>query len=67
MSNSNKVILGLLGAAVAGLAIGILLAPDKGGEIRKKIADRANDIASRIGEFVSEGKDKVESAEKNLA
>jgi gas vesicle protein len=67
MSNPNKIILGLLGAAAAGLAIGILLAPDKGGEVRKKIADRASDIASRIGEFVTAGKEKVEDTQENMA
>lgn len=67
MTNSNKIILGLLGAAAAGVAIGILLAPDKGGEVRKKIADRAGDIASSFGEFLSFGKQKVEEVGSNVA
>jgi gas vesicle protein len=67
MSNPNKIILGLLGAAAAGVVIGILLAPDKGGEIRKKIADRAGDIATRIGELISTAKEKVENTQDNLA
>ena len=67
MSNPNKIILGLLGAAAAGVVIGILLAPEKGGEVRKKIADKAGDIASRIGELIGVGKDKVENMEQHLA
>lgn len=67
MSNPNKIILGLLGAAAAGVVIGILLAPDKGGEVRKKIADRASDIAVRIGEFISSGKEKLQDTEDSLA
>jgi len=67
MSNPNKVILGLLGAAAAGVVIGILLAPEKGGEVRKKIADRAGDLASRIGDLIGVGKEKVENMEHNLA
>lgn len=62
MSNPNKIILGLLGAAAAGIVLGILLAPDKGGEVRKKIADKANDLASRIGELISSSKEKMEGA-----
>jgi gas vesicle protein len=60
MTNSNKIILGLVGAAAVGIAIGILLAPEKGSDARKKIAETANDIASRVGEWVNTGKDKVE-------
>ncbi|MEO6547853.1 MAG: YtxH domain-containing protein [Ferruginibacter sp.] len=67
MSNPNKVILGLLGAAAAGVVIGILLAPDSGGEVRKKIADRAGDIASKLGEYISTGKSKVENAADKVA
>ncbi|MBC7887723.1 MAG: YtxH domain-containing protein [Ferruginibacter sp.] len=67
MSNPNKVILGLLGAAAAGVMIGILLAPDKGGEVRKKIADKATDFASRIGELISTGKEKLEEGAGKVA
>lgn len=62
MSNPNKIILGLIGAAALGVVTGILLAPDKGGEVRKKIADSANDIASRIGEWISSGKENIAGA-----
>lgn len=62
MSNPNRIILGLIGAAAIGVVVGILLAPDKGGEIRKKIAEKATDIASRIGEMISTGKEKMDDA-----
>ena len=60
MENSSKIILGLLGAAAAGIAIGMLMAPDKGSEIRKKLSDKAGDLASRVGDLVTYGKDKFE-------
>jgi len=60
MTNSNKIILGLVGAAAVGIAVGILLAPEKGSDARKKIAETANDIASRVGEWVNSGKEKAE-------
>ena len=67
MSNSNKIILSLIGAAAVGVVAGILLAPEKGGDVRKKIADTATDIASRIGDWISTGKETAESAAGNIA
>jgi len=67
MSNSNKIILSLIGAAAVGIVAGILLAPEKGGEVRKKIADTATDIASRIGDWISTGKAAVEDSADTIA
>jgi len=60
MTNSNKIILGLVGAAAIGVVFGILLAPEKGSDARQKIAETANDIASRVGEWVNTGKEKAQ-------
>ena len=67
MSNPNKVLLGLLGAAAVGVVVGMLLAPEKGGEVRQKIADKASDIASKLGDYIATGKDKITEAGQNLA
>ncbi len=44
MKNSNVLIFGLL----AGAAIGILIAPDKGSVTRKKVMGCAKDLADKI-------------------
>ena len=67
MTNSNKIILGILGAAAAGVVLGMLLAPEKTEEIRQKIADKAGDFTSRIGDLISSGKDKLSEAGENVA
>ena len=57
---------GLLAGAAAGAILGILFAPDKGSETRKKIAEKGTDIADNIktkaneyADIVAEKYDKV--------
>ena len=67
MSN-GKVVLGVLAGIAAGAILGILFAPDKGCETRKKIAKNCNDVAddlkSKVGDLITELTDKFESAIK---
>ncbi|MBL7914132.1 MAG: YtxH domain-containing protein [Bacteroidia bacterium] len=48
MGNNSKILLALLAGAAAGVAIGILIAPDKGSESRKKITDTAKKLADTL-------------------
>jgi len=51
MSNS-KVLLGFVVGAAVGAALGILFAPDKGTETRRKISEQGNDLADDLkGKF----------------
>ncbi|MGZ5222034.1 MAG: YtxH domain-containing protein, partial [Chitinophagaceae bacterium] len=45
MNTNSKVLLGILGAAAAGVVIGMLVAPDKGNETRKKLKKTASEWA----------------------
>lgn len=56
--SSSKVLLGFLVGAVVGGALGILLAPDKGTETRRKILEKGNDIGDSLSEFGGTIKDK---------
>lgn len=60
MSNS-KTVLGFLAGAAVGSILGILFAPDKGTETRKKITETGNDVTdslkSKFNDFVDGIKD----------
>ena len=59
MTTRTKVILGLVGAAAAGVIVGLLIAPEKGSETRKKVGDTASDWASRLSEIFTSAKDEA--------
>jgi len=46
--NSSKLLLGFLAGAAIGGALGILLAPDKGAETRRKIIEKGNDFTDTV-------------------
>lgn len=59
MSNRTKLILGLVGAAAVGVAIGMLLAPETGQNTRKRIASTAGDWGHSLSDLFSSAKESV--------
>ena len=59
MNSSAKVIVGIIGAAAAGAVIGMLLAPEKGSDIRQRVKDAANDWACQLADLFAEGKSEL--------
>ena len=55
----SKTMLGFLAGAAVGALAGILLAPDKGSETRKKIASKAGDIKDSVKATMNEFADKI--------
>ena len=50
--STSKTLLGFLAGAAVGAALGILFAPEKGTETRRKISEQGNDLADNIkGKF----------------
>lgn len=54
---ATKLLLGVLGAAAAGVAIGLLIAPDKGSETRKKISKKTEDWKNQMTSLIETGKE----------
>ena len=60
MNTKSKVLLGILGAAAAGVVIGLLIAPEKGSDMRKKIRKTAGDWAENLSHLWANGKEAAE-------
>lgn len=60
MNTNTKVAIGILGAIAAGVAIGLLVAPEKGKEIRKRIKKTAGEWADNLSHIFVKGQEEVE-------
>lgn len=58
MNNTSKILLGFVAGAAIGGALGILLAPDKGSETRRRIVERGNEMGESLSSFGESMKDK---------
>lgn len=66
MNTTTKVILGLTAAAAAGAAIGLLLAPEKGSDLRKKIKDGTKSFMNDFSALLTTGKELVTDLQDTL-
>jgi gas vesicle protein len=62
MNNAAKILLGFIAGAAIGGALGILLAPDKGSETRRRMAEKGSDIGDSIAGFGKTVKEKLRAS-----
>jgi gas vesicle protein len=69
--SSGKVLLGVLAGVAAGALLGILFAPDKGSETRKKITKKSDEYADALKEkfdqFLESLTEQFEKAKEEAA
>lgn len=62
---NKKVLIGLFAGVAIGATLGILFAPDKGSETRKKIKDKGNDYkskaADKYGQLADAAHEKIDA------
>jgi gas vesicle protein len=61
MNTKSKIILGLVGAAAAGVVVGLILAPEKGTDLRKKIGRTAGDWADHLTDLFADAKGELQN------
>lgn len=59
MTNTNKMITALAAGVAIGSLLGILFAPDKGENTRKKIVDNGKKLTDSLKGSMKEGKNKL--------
>jgi gas vesicle protein len=68
--NSGKVVLGVLAGVAVGAVLGILFAPDKGTETRKKISrkgeDAVDEIAEKFDELLNSLTEKIDAVKEEI-
>jgi len=61
MTTKSKIILGLVGAAAAGVIVGLLIAPEKGSDMRTKLKDTAGDWADHLTDLFANAKGEIQN------
>ena len=64
MTTRTKVILGIVGAAAAGAAIALLLAPEKGTELRARLSQTTGDWTDQLTDVFANAKGEIQNLVK---
>lgn len=59
MTTKTKLVLGLVGAAAAGVIIGILVAPESGADMRRNISRTTGSWADSLGDVFANAKGEL--------
>jgi len=67
MTTTSKIVLGILGAAAAGVIVGLMIAPEKGEDFRRKIKDTASDWADNVSDLFNRGKEELSKVKRSAS
>jgi gas vesicle protein len=66
MNNNGKILAAVAAGVAAGAVLGILLAPDKGSETRRKINDQGKRIAEGVKNKIQQNKEKLNNLKDEI-
>lgn len=66
MNNTGKIVTAVAAGAAVGAVLGILFAPGKGSETRKKISDAGKKLAEGVEKNFKKGKEKLAHLEEKV-
>ena len=66
MENTTRILIGVGAGLTTGLLLGILFAPDKGTETRKKIKDTGTRLSDNVKQTIQRGKDGLYSLKEGI-
>ena len=66
MNDTGKIIAAFAAGAVIGAIAGVLFAPDKGSETRRKISEQGKKMANSMKETFVAGKEKLKGLRENI-
>jgi hypothetical protein len=58
-NNNGRLLFAVLAGGAVGFALGMLLAPEKGTDLRKNIRGSIDDMGNRVSRAFSEGREKL--------
>ncbi len=61
MTTKSKIILGIVGAAAAGVAVGLLIAPESGTDLRRSIKSTAGGWADHLTDLFANAKGELKN------
>ena len=66
MNNNGKILTALAAGVAVGAVMGILFAPDKGYETRKKISDGGQKLADNVKDTYKKGKERINGLAEDI-